>query len=595
MGLPNMFVMLILQVVLLISGLLSSLVGGLLNFIISPDFIRWSYTRPGDPSVDPTNNPVILAGLSVTQSFVNMILVLILVYIAFQTILRIGGVKTQKLLVNLVIIALLINFAPVLIGLVVDASNILMHYFTAPLTGSKNFINTLNDIGNNLATYFTSGMLSLTKQLDIIMQTVVLIVFNFVLIMILGMFCLIFIARYVAIWMLVILSPLAFVAYILPQTKKFFDQWLNQLMQWCFIGVTGGFFLYLAEKVQESVQTLNIKFDSGFVFFNALLPNIIPLIFIVAGFILSLKTGAMGADKIVEFGKKAGKNVGNFAARRSKAFIGDKIPKDVRQSLQGLASSANPAWGKSQKGISGWAKRTMASVVGDAQRTVGISGMRGITKSEQEAAKTAHDEAMKRGVDENLGVMRTRGKTKAEKAAIISAIMDKKQIGHATDDKFVTSPLSDEEMIDAYGYYTQAEDSDAIEKLEGGNIRNKTGILKEFARIKDATTANFLSTDPDKLIGGIDEDDRKEYGTLQNKIIARAKSEEDIKQLQKGWWKDSALMEAANKFWEETKCLPPAEILGETSPMPSRSLQMIKELIGILILLRERILLSLAI
>ena len=75
-----------------------------------------------------------------------MILVLILIYIALATILRLAGYETKKLLVTFVIVALLVNFAPVICGLVVDASNIVMNYFVKDLSGGQQLVNSAKSI-----------------------------------------------------------------------------------------------------------------------------------------------------------------------------------------------------------------------------------------------------------------------------------------------------------------------------------------------------------------------------------------------------------------------------------------------------------------
>ncbi|MFC1789431.1 hypothetical protein ACFLYY_00465 [Patescibacteria group bacterium] len=317
MKIPNTIVLVILVAFTSLIGLIATAMGGLMNFVLSPDFISLSYTNPGGPHA----NLIIDTGLKVTQSFVNMALVLILIYIALATILRLGGAKTQKLLATLIIVALLVNFAPVLIGLVVDASNIIMNYFTSKLTGFSSFLNRMQGLWDAVKGIPTT--INITEQLSDISQAVVILVLNCILVVFFGLYTLIFIARYVAIWLIVILSPLAFVAYILPQTKKFFDLWLNQLLQWSFIGVTAGFFLYLSERVSEILWTRTeggvpvIDYQSTSTIFDNILPSIVIIVFIIVGFILSLKTGAMGTTVVMKAVEKGSRATGKSLAKSS--------------------------------------------------------------------------------------------------------------------------------------------------------------------------------------------------------------------------------------------------------------------------------------
>lgn len=74
-------------------------------------------------------NPFIKAGLDVTMPLANMIFILAFVTIAIATILGLEAYGIKKLLPVLIIMALLVNFAPVFVGLIVDAANVIVFYF----------------------------------------------------------------------------------------------------------------------------------------------------------------------------------------------------------------------------------------------------------------------------------------------------------------------------------------------------------------------------------------------------------------------------------------------------------------------------------
>ncbi len=290
-----------------IASLLATLSGVILSWVISPSFTTLSYTNPA-------NNEIIRVGLGITQGFVNMLLVLILVYIAIATILRLAGHETKKLLVTFFVVALLVNFAPVICGLVVDASNIVMNFFLSELTGGKQLINSFGAIWEGIKEGFDwKKAFSISGQIDTIFLFVVITVLNLALFLVLLLFASIFMFRYIVIWILVILSPLAFACYILPSTKKYWTLWWNQFIQWSFIGVTCGFFLYLAEllaaqgtSVYGPVQGLGSSF----------LPHLVPLGFLMMGLVFGLQTSAMGASTIMGLTKRSGKWVGGKIAQR---------------------------------------------------------------------------------------------------------------------------------------------------------------------------------------------------------------------------------------------------------------------------------------
>ncbi len=306
---PNVAIALIFYLLVFITSLFSAFAGVILKWVISPTFISLSYTKPGF-NISAGENPIIATGLGITQGFVNMILVLILIYIALATILRLAGYETKKLLVTFVIVALLVNFSPVICGLIVDASNIIMNYFLKELTGGQQLINNLKSIVDVATANFNWEVVKVTKQIDIMAYFLMLAVFNFFLMVALGLFAAIFLIRYVAIWILVILSPLAFACYILPATKKYWTLWWNQFLQWSFIGAIAGFFLYLGEQVAALAPSISSPpGELG----GAILPYLVPLTFLYIGLIVGFSTSAFGASAVMDLTKKSGKWVGGKA------------------------------------------------------------------------------------------------------------------------------------------------------------------------------------------------------------------------------------------------------------------------------------------
>jgi hypothetical protein len=73
----------------------------------------------------------------------------------------------------------------------------------------------------------------------------------------------------VAFWILLILAPLAFVAYILPQTRRFWNFWWHQLIQWALVGITASFFVFLAFTLLDAtaVESFQDRNTSLSVFF----------------------------------------------------------------------------------------------------------------------------------------------------------------------------------------------------------------------------------------------------------------------------------------------------------------------------------------
>jgi len=323
----------------------TGLAGSLLNWVLSPDFINLPYTTPGSA---PDGNPIIEVGLGVTKGFVNMILVLVLVYIAIVTILNLAKYETKKLLITFIIIALLVNFAPLICGVIVDASNIVMNFFIEELRADT-FAKNMGAKTEDLFAGFSWGE-PIDKTLDSALQLIVMAGFLFVLTFILLLFTMIFILRYLVIWLLVILSPLAFACYILPETKKYFEQWWKQFLSWSFIGVTCGFFLYLGLMLVVHVPTAITAPTTGSGgIFDSILPYFVCVVFLGIGIVFGLQTSAAGASTVVNFAKTRGKAAVRGGGKGA-GWVGGKIAqRGIRPVLEKM--KAKEAVGKISRAV----------------------------------------------------------------------------------------------------------------------------------------------------------------------------------------------------------------------------------------------------
>ncbi len=328
---------------------LASFMGDVLEFILSPSFVKWSYTG--------TDNPIIAEGLNVTQGLVNIFIILVLLVIVVSIILGVNEYGSKKMLVMLIIIALLVNFAPLLVGVMVDASNIMLFFFLErieeAIAGLKS---SMGDIGGKETMDMIEdqesgyGRALMGAVVFVLMQAFVLFVIAFVLFA----YILLFILRYIAIWLLVILSPLAFVSLIHPITKTLWTQWFTQLTQWCLVGITGAFFLYLSLQVNSAIIGVYTQGDLGNIeegFAKDMISRIFPMFvvaaFFVIGYITALKTSAIGADKAVNFAKQSRQRAlkyggAGLVAGAGLGYLGaKKTAKKGQEKWSGWRASAN--------------------------------------------------------------------------------------------------------------------------------------------------------------------------------------------------------------------------------------------------------------
>lgn len=314
----------------------------LFNWVTSDEFISLSYTQ--------LDNPFIEIGWTLTRDLTNIFFVIALIAIGLGTALRRTGYQAQKALPTLVIIALLINFTPVILGLIVDASNIVMNFFLkGGFAGSASFANYATSQWSNMSVFFDLGdFWNPTKNIAAAAASIILMGFNLMATIVYALFAFLFIFRYLAIWTLVILSPFAFASYILPATRQVWTMWWKQFIQWSIFGIIAAFFLYLGDHF------IRIASSNGFLegsmeeianapglapIIGGILPYFISIGFLFIGLFLSLTFSPQGASSIIKWGqgatKRAGILTGKGYLRAIKGLPG--APKRAAEGARGIA------------------------------------------------------------------------------------------------------------------------------------------------------------------------------------------------------------------------------------------------------------------
>lgn len=555
----------------LITNILGSLTGALLgvavyifNWVTSESFISLPYTKPGPA---PIGNPFIEVGWTLTRDLTNIIFVLALVVIGLATILRLADYQAKKALPLLIIIALLINFSPVILGLIVDATNIMMRFFIqAGFESGNSFANYATRQWSNISA-LAGGLkfwdpTASGQAIAAAVGSLALIFFNVIAAIIYFLFAFLFTFRYVAIWTLVILSPLAFASYILPATRKFWSMWWNQFIQWSIIGVVAAFFLYLSDQFMKvatdpkfltSLMAENPNAPGLSAIFNSLLPYGISLAFLFIGLMMALSTSAMGASTAISWAKKArGKagELGKWAGKKAWKTARDRIPEGARKTMERIATGENPTWGKGKTGLGGVLQRSVAGAAGYTRRATGGLVRSAVIGTEQADAEKAKAKASKQDVISNLKDFRQTASV-AERTAIMDAMRQKNQIKDALNPDVVGADniLKQNEVTSIYKKAHQMRNGDLTEGLERAFVNNED-VRKGFASITDSVTANAVDPN-DRTQRGLDRKDREErgYTSFAEKVIGEVKTADEIKALQKYWWNNNDLMNAAHKFW----------------------------------------------
>lgn len=465
-------------------GLLTAIAAGITIFLVW--IIEVTLSVPVVPNRDFS---VVTRGWEFTRDLTNMLFILILAVIGMATILRIQSYQLQRLLPTLIIVALLINFSGVLVGLVVDIADILTVVFLENLKDTLVNLTFFQlgfaDKGDDLWSTFKceavgigSGCAGAEPQEYItvliggILQVLVLSVFYFMLILLLIVIALVFVIRIGVLWALSILAPFAFVAYILPATRGMWNRWLSTLIQWAFVGVPLAFFLWLAAfiagestKIDELFKTATAPgvpvpagvpagvFRDALQFlaelFRTLLVQLITpflsILFLFIGLMLSFGlTGKMGNAVLKFAGRTAAVTAGVLArdAIRSGLAKSGKAQK-LTQRMEGYSSRDRKGMFHNTLG------RMAAPAIRWTGRKAGSENVTSMGKRIDEAETAAKDmEATEMG-------SRFKGNSLDNKVGIVNAAIKNKKIDDLLDKN--KGGVTETEIAEVYKHARLAE------------------------------------------------------------------------------------------------------------------------------------------
>lgn len=185
-------------------------------------------------------------GWVMVRDITNMFFVVALLAMAFGTILGIEQYEWKKLLVKFVLAAILVNFSRVICGVLIDISQLIMTTFVNGIvaTAGGNIINMFNfQKMLNMHTEVRPGQLA---SPGIFTATVAALTFSGMAMAVIAIFLFILVSRLIGLWILIVLSPLAFVLTTIPATQSFANKWWSELGDRLVTGPVLLFFIWLS-------------------------------------------------------------------------------------------------------------------------------------------------------------------------------------------------------------------------------------------------------------------------------------------------------------------------------------------------------------
>lgn len=290
------------------------------------------------------NVAIVKTGWALVKDISNMFFIIALLVIAVGTILRLENYRYNRLLGRVIVMAFLVNFSMLIAGFFIQAGQVVMITFANAYKEAA-FGNFASMFGlDKVLQFATSGQASGASIPIILISLIAGLAMMITALVVTVAICAVLVVRIIALWILIILSPLAYAMRILPNTEKYFGQWWSEFTKYVVVGPVLAFFLWLALAIHASsgsiLDTKSLSFqqqadgyvqESGYVpgfatenlDFSVFTTFFVSIIFLTIGLKYAQQSGGAGgewAGRIAQKGFAAGAAVTGLNAIRDRTI-----------------------------------------------------------------------------------------------------------------------------------------------------------------------------------------------------------------------------------------------------------------------------------
>lgn len=264
---------------------------------------------------------VVNTGWVLVRDVANMFYIFVMLVIAFGTMFKLEAYTWTKLLPRLIITAVVVNFSRTIMGVIIDFAQVIMITFVNGYAAAA---------GGNFAQGFSldamfkikEGITGTNPDFQIVLAYLLATTMLAIALVVVSVFLAILIGRIITIWILVILSPLAFLMGTFPKGQEYYGKWWKQFQNAVIVGPILAFFLWLSLATMSGGNSWN-TISSG----SAL-----------GGRELETKDLQIGAGEAGSIEK-----VGSFVVSIAMLMIGLQMTQELGVMGSGLASGAASA------------------------------------------------------------------------------------------------------------------------------------------------------------------------------------------------------------------------------------------------------------
>lgn len=338
---------------------IGKMMGGMINALTAD--ILWALNPDSYGGFVKNSGVIEVSGI--LRTYMNFALILVLIIIALATILGIKKYRWQDILWKLIVVALLINFSLILPGILLDISHFITYVFINLTQEAKN-MSIAQAIMDNFRTNEISGLTKYGMSMDdkvgleigdvqtieetdpktnetvkvemvktgwglawgnfFLVLAALALMGLFVFITLIAIFFVIMFRSFIIIILLAV-SPIAFVAWILPNTEKFWNLWWGQFSKWCLFPISFAISLYIGVIILDSMSDHLAKLGAGdakLTIISMLVQIVLFAMFLVGGLIVSIQSSGAVGKVVQKQVSRAGWLAGAFAA--------GKVAKGIR-------------------------------------------------------------------------------------------------------------------------------------------------------------------------------------------------------------------------------------------------------------------------
>lgn len=485
--------------------------------------------------------PVVI-GWVLVRDVVNMFFIVVLLVSAFSTIIGYSEFHYSKVLPKLLLMAVLINFSKTFIGLMIDFSQVLMltfvNAFKAAAAGNFYSMLHLNQI-TQLNTELTDQNLAVDiESLEkLIVASLLGVIMLGIVVSILIIMIAFLIYRIIALWMLLIISPMAFFCLALPGKlakglSAFTGAFWERLSNLLIAGPVMAFFLWLALAIAQGGQGFNsiytakesteISEASQFVNKAASPPNlasfVVAVAFLLAGVEFAVKTANSLSPSLAKVANAATNPLSTtYRAGQRALSAAQRTARTTGKVVGGVARGADYVTGNRLSSAVGRAglqiapsSSTLANLAGTRSRNIRAK-TGALEKSLSDLSPATRDSALRKLAD-GFGQKATGAQILLARSAGTTPGLKNRQSLIEADIKAQNPNLNQEEL--AALVESRALDQAGADLTKGKKTAESVGDDANLGKFKEALEKNpSLNQDWKDFasIKGASVDDKQEY------------------------------------------------------------------------------------